>query len=121
MPDEVRVLVCGGRDYDDAKTLDFYLTQINWQRPFTTLIHGAARGADTLAARWAERNAIPTEAYPADWDRDGKSAGPIRNLKMLAEGKPDLVIAFPGGRGTAHMKKIARASKVQVVEIPKLP
>ena len=45
------------------------------------------------------------------------NAGPRRNARMLAEGKPDLVVAFPGGRGTADMVSKARAAKVEVMEI----
>jgi hypothetical protein len=43
-------------------------------------------------------------------------AGPIRKQQMLDEGKPDLVVAFPGGRGTAHMVRIARAAGIEVIE-----
>lgn len=106
-----RVLVCGGRDFDDyafvASVLDFYDPD--------TVIHGAARGADSLAHRWAQNRCVPVESYPANWHRDGKAAGPIRNVKMLAEGKPDVVIAFPGGKGTEHMVKIAKAKGIQVL------
>ena len=107
-----RVLVCGGRDFDDygfvREVLDYYAP--------TVVIHGAARGADSLAHRWAQNTYTPVESYPADWKRDGKAAGPIRNAKMLAEGNPDLVIAFPGGNGTAHMAKIAKAKGVHVIQ-----
>jgi UDP-N-acetylmuramoylalanine-D-glutamate ligase len=54
--------------------------------------------------------------YPAKWDLHGKSAGPIRNQQMLDTGV-DLVIAFPGGKGTAHMVSIAKKAGVKVVEI----
>ena len=107
-----RVLVCGGRDFDDygfvREVLDYYAP--------TAVIHGAARGADSLAHRWAQSRCIAVESHPADWRTHGRAAGPIRNAKMLAEGKPDLVIAFPGGNGTAHMVKIAKAKGVQVIE-----
>ena len=115
-----RVLICGGRAYSNKAQLTFMLDQMHKQAKFSCVITGAAHGADALAEDWATRNALDIETYPANWACDGKAAGPIRNLKMLAEGKPDLVIAFPGGKGTAHMKKIARAHGIQVVEIPKL-
>lgn len=108
-----RVLVCGGRDYHDAEYMALIL---NAAKP-AVVIHGAARGADTLAGEWAKAAGVPVEEYPANWERDGLQAGPLRNLKMLAESKPDLVIAFPGGKGTAHMRKIARAHGVQVVTV----
>jgi hypothetical protein len=59
----------------------------------TVIVHGAARGADTIAGETARILGMPVEAYPADWNKHGRSAGPIRNRKML-DTKPDLVIAF---------------------------
>ena len=109
---ERRALVCGGRDFADyafvERVLDYYSP--------TVVIHGCARGADSLADQWAFAHLIPVERYPADWRKHGKAAGPIRNAEMLHEGKPDVVIAFPGGVGTAHMVKIARAKGVQVLQ-----
>ena len=66
------------------------------------IISGMASGADTFAVEWAARFGFPLRAFPAEWDKHGRSAGPIRNQRMLDEGKPDLVVAFPGGKGTAR-------------------
>src|SRR5438132_11768271 len=97
------ILVCGGREYADGHALNAALDAINADRPVTQLIHGAARGADSLAAAWARSRGIPTLPFPADWKNDGKAAGFVRNAKMVRDGRPDLVVAFPGGKGTAHM------------------
>ena len=78
------------------------------------LIHGAARGADSLAGEWASTRAVPVKIFPADWQTHGRSAGHIRNAQMLREGKPDLVVAFPGGRGTADMVAKANAAGITV-------
>jgi hypothetical protein len=83
-----------------------------------TIIHGAARGADTLAGLFAKMFGTKVEAYPADWDTHGKAAGPIRNQQMLDEGKPDLVVAFPGGAGTKHMKETAARRGFRVIVVP---
>lgn len=132
-----RVLVCGGRDYALWEVVRFYLDEIHAKRVFTLIIHGDADGADTLAKRWARKHAnVPDLPFPAMWDdlsqpdaiirtrRDGTKydarAGMRRNLKMLVEGKPDLVVAFPGGAGTANMVRLATAAKMQVVNIPRL-
>lgn len=112
----MRVLVCGGRDYADEKGLRLVLDAMHKTLPFTLLIHGAASGADHLAAQWALRKGIALKAYPADWKLHGRAAGPIRNEQMLAA-QPDKVIAFPGGRGTAHMVGIARKAGVQVITV----
>jgi cysteine synthase len=87
----------------------------------TCVIHGAASGADTLADEWAKGKGIYVSAYPANWKLYGKSAGPIRNQQMMDTEHPDLVVAFSGGRGTAHMSRIARKAGVTVLEIKPCP
>lgn len=108
-----RVLVCGGRDFDNADMIDEVLREI---QP-GLVIHGAARGADSLAGEWAERNGVPVETFPADWRKYRQAAGPIRNKQMLDEGKPDLVVAFPGAHGTANMMRQATDAGVSVFEV----
>lgn len=111
----VRVLVCGGRDYLDRERLFYELDRL---RPtMSGLISGGAPGADTLAWDWGWSRGIQCERFMADWKTHGKAAGPIRNQKMLDEGKPDIVLAFPGGRGTSDMITRAKRSGVRVVEV----
>jgi hypothetical protein len=81
------------------------------------VIAGGARGADTIAAEWAEHRGIPAEVYMADWERLGRKAGPIRNQRMLDDGGPNLVVAFPGGTGTAGMTGIAHKAGVEVIAL----
>lgn len=109
-----RVLVCGGRNYGATTAeLQLLVKELSAIRP-AVIIHGAARGADSLAANFARQTGIPCRAYPADWQRHGRRAGYLRNRLMLQKAKPDLVIAFPGGPGTAHMIRIAREANVPV-------
>lgn len=117
----MRLLVCGDRNWTDYELLQTVLDDFadvhDWK---LTLIHGAARGADSMADRWAEDCGFPIERYPADWDHHGKRAGPIRNAVMLATGV-DVVIAFHddlvNSRGTKHMVTIARRAGVRVITI----
>lgn len=66
--------------------------------PDFVVIEGGAPGADTAAAEWHRafygHRPDQHEQYPADWEKHGKAAGPIRNQQMLDEGKPDIVFAF---------------------------
>lgn len=110
----MKILICGGRDFNDYVKLEDTLNQIEGR---FTIISGAAKGADTLAIQYAKQYGNPVKIYPANWDLYGKAAGLIRNQQMLDHEHPDLVIAFPGGRGTAHMKRIAREAAVEVREI----
>jgi len=118
----VTALVCGGRDYADRERVREILDDIHALTPITTLVHGAAPGADSLAFEWAIANNIPARSFPADWQKHGKAAGPIRNQQMLDEGRPDIVVAFPGGRGTADMVTRSRAhgaSPQRIYEVSK--
>lgn len=119
--------MCGGRNYKDRERVAEVLRQYgsDWDNlnfipvPHTmTLIHGAAVGADKLAAEVAAELGWAIEPYPAQWDRFGRgSAGPIRNRRMIDQGKPDLVIAFPGGKGTADMVRRAEKAGIPVRRI----
>jgi len=111
----MRVLVCGGRDFVPGP--GDYAVLAGYLMPGSTLIHGGARGADRFAAGFAKGLGLDVECFPADWSLHGRAAGPIRNAKMLEEGCPDVVLAFPGGRGTADMVKQARAAGVKVIEV----
>jgi len=110
----MRVLVCGGRKFSDYQLLAQTLDALHCERAFSLLIHGAAKGADTLAHEWAARNGVNISFYRADWNKYKKAAGPIRNTRMLTEGKPQLVVAFKGGDGTADMIAQAHAALVMV-------
>lgn len=111
------VLVCGGRDYDDKTALFDALNALHAQTPIVRLVHGAARGADSLAATWALFNGVFAAGYKAQWDAYGKAAGMIRNQEMLDCEKVDLVVACPGGRGTADMVRRAVKAGVRVVHV----
>ncbi len=111
------VLVCGGRDYNNYVIVDATLTQLDESFNIHTIVHGDARGADRMGERWARANKVPFEAYPAKWELHGKGAGPIRNQQMLDEEHIDLVVAFPGGSGTADMIKRALENGVAVVNV----
>jgi hypothetical protein len=99
----MRVLVCGGRNFSDYSFLSSVLTNIHTTTKITRIIQGEAPGADTLARQWANEHNILIIGFPADWNTYGRAAGPIRNKQMLDEGKPDVVIAFPGNKGTRNM------------------
>lgn len=108
-----KVLVCGGRNYDDWVRVDSVLDRIHRVRRITHLIHGDAPGADRLGGSWARKRSVQVVACPANWSSYGNGAGPIRNERM-AELGPDLVVAFPGGTGTASMRLIAEAAGIPV-------
>ncbi len=112
----MRILVCGGRAYENYEHVQRVLDGLLQQHPKFTLVEGGAHGADTLARTWAQNRNLTFETYIANWQRDGRAAGPIRNELMLSTGI-DLVVAFPGGRGTNHMVSIAQRDGVPVLDL----
>jgi hypothetical protein len=106
-----KILVTGGRDFDDFELLDLALSSLkDILGTNVTLAHGAAKGLDYMAGNWAYDNGWQALPYPAKWELYKKAAGGIRNQQMLCEFNPDLVLSFPGGSGTFDMTK--RAAKI---------
>ena len=113
----MKVIVCGGRDYANVEFLTLVLDELHAKMPISQVIQGGAKGADSLAFDWAIRTkGVSVTTHHAEWEKYGRRAGPIRNGLML-EDCPDLVVAFPGGRGTADMVRQAKAAGIQVVEV----
>lgn len=108
-----KVLVCGGRDFADRGLVFAALDAIAAKGP-VHIIQGGAEGADGLAREWAQSRYVTLTTYHANWRKHGKGAGPIRNAVMLRESVPHVVIAFPGGRGTADMVRRAKLADVPV-------
>lgn len=115
----MKVLVCGGRDFNDYDLLVDTLVSLLGQYGLKDVIFisGRASGADRLGERFAKANNCELLVFPADWNKFGKAAGFIRNQQMLDEGKPDLVVALPGGRGTADMVRRAKKHGIEVAEV----
>lgn len=127
----MRVLVTGGRTFRDSQWLWSGLDMIHRHAqlgPITEIIEGGATGADNRAQEWAFRNEIRCITVPAQWERysaglkagQANPAGAIRNVEM-ARLTPDLVLACPGGAGTAHMVATAKAHGLKVVFLEKMP
>ena len=116
----IRVLVCGGRKYFGPKadeTVFDTLNAIHAEHGIEAIIEGGATGADQTAKWWAYACQIKSITVKADWHTHGKAAGPIRNQRMIDAFKPDLVVAFPGGKGTADMVARAKKAGIPVKEI----
>jgi hypothetical protein len=96
------VAVTGGRDGVAEALVDRTLTTIDEAMGISVLVHGDARGVDTQCAQWARDRGISVRPYPADWRKHGRGAGPIRNKLMLTDSQCELLVVFPGGKGTAQ-------------------
>lgn len=111
----MKLLVCGGRDFDDEGFIHSTLFALRESNPFHLLIHGNARGADRIAGEWARSQyGVQEVVCPANWYLHGNRAGFMRNQAMLELG-PDIVLAFPGGTGTRMMVKLAKEANIDLV------
>jgi hypothetical protein len=115
----MRWLVCGSR-YSSLLLLNYVYEKLSTLLATgavtpEVLIHGAQTGVDTYAAAWGTKNDIPLLPFPARWRKEGLAAGALRNERMLTEGHPSLVIAFPGGSGTRDMIAQAAAAGIPII------
>lgn len=122
---EFRVIIAGSRKYDDYETLREKCNHILCQKLSddnirVIILSGGATGADALGERYADENHLQVERHPADWQKHGRAAGPIRNAEMAA--CANALIAFPKkgetNRGTRNMISLAKAKGllVRVIE-----
>ena len=112
----MKILVTGGRAYNNQRAVFEYLTRLDGELPggIDLVIQGGAEGADKHARLWACANQRPCATFHAHWHTLGKAAGPLRNEWMLEFARPDIVIAFPGGKGTSNMVTLARRAGINV-------
>lgn len=114
---EYRVIIAGGREFQDYALLkekcEYYL-QNKLQTDTVIIVSGHATGADSLGERYASEKGLSVELHPADWQRHGRAAGPIRNEEMASVA--DALIAFWDGqsRGTKNMIDTANAKGLKV-------
>jgi hypothetical protein len=121
----IRLLVCGGRRFDNVAKLWGVLDGIAKRHGIECVIEGAQEhtlpdgtivGADYWAHQWALARGHETLRFPAAWEIYGKRAGPIRNEQMLAQGEPTHAVSTHGGTGTAHMVSLLKDAGIPVWE-----
>jgi len=123
---EIKIAVTGGRVFQDKWLVEFVLTNIakGHNNYSFFLIHGDATGLDTIAKEVAIKLGWGTKPYPVtkeDWKAKGLRAGPERNLRMLTESKPHILLSFPGGKGTVDCIKKAGSLGLPVVSFYNAP
>lgn len=109
----MNLLITGGRDYDDAELVGRVLDRLQPK----CIIHGGAKGADSLGGSWARKNGVPEIVVAAQWDTYGKAAGGLRNAWMLEFTRVEEVVAFDGGAGTQSMVDLAKGKGLKIYDI----
>jgi len=104
----VKVIIAGGRDFDDYDMLYLRVDKILSRQTEIEIVSGAAKGADKLGERYAEERGYKLTRFIADWNTFGKAAGYRRNIEMATYA--DALIAFwnQESKGTEHMITIAK-------------
>lgn len=112
MKTNIKLIIAGGRDYHLSDTDREYLNKIHEQHTVVEVVSGGCLGVDRDGEEWAAAKGIPVKCFNPQWEKHGKSAGPIRNRQMAQYA--DAVMLFPGGRGTANMRKEAEKAGIIV-------
>ena len=123
-PNDVRVIIAGGREFNDFKrlsqTCDKVISGYYNDDTNITIISGNAKGTDRLGESYARMKGYNLQIFPADWFKYGRKAGIIRNAQMAEYATSDnatgVLIAFWNGKskGTGNMIDIARSRDMSV-------
>jgi len=107
-----RVIVAGGRNFTDYEKVKSVLDEFRKNNDDIEIVCGCAKGADSLGDRYAKEHNIPVKYFPADWDANGRAAGPIRNSEMLKyAGKDGYLVAFWDGKSRGTKDIVSKAEK----------
>lgn len=121
IPKYYRIVCTGGRNYQDRdkvhEIMNGHLEAATQQGRTLRVGVGDADGLDKLIYLWAEEKGVDVTRYVAEWKHYGLRAGPLRNERMLNMEKPDLVLQFPGGKGTAHCVSAALDRLIPVLVV----
>ncbi len=110
----IKLIIAGSRDFNDYELLKSKLDKVKKHYGEFEVVSGKARGADSLGERYARENNLPIVEFPADWDKNGKSAGYIRNAEM-ADYADGCVVFWDGvSKGTQHMINLAKEKEIQL-------
>lgn len=110
----MKTIIAGSRDIKDPSVVESAIRGSGFT--ITEVVSGCAPGVDLLGSQWAAANNIPWKAFPADWNKHGRQAGPIRNAKM-ADYAEALICIHHNTPGSLNMLKVARSLGLEVYEV----
>ncbi|MCC5973467.1 MAG: DUF2493 domain-containing protein [Rubellimicrobium sp.] len=113
----MRLLIAGGRHLDDAALVTRALDCIHAKTPVSVLIHGGHAFLGVAIEDWGRDRQLHILRYPANWRVLGRRAEAVRNAFMLADSRPDMVLALPGGRDTQSLVLAAAAEGLPVIDV----
>ena len=112
----MKTIIAGPRNFSDYnKLLKVFLLYPDLEKNITEIVSGKAKGVDTLGERWAIENKIPIKSFPADWNKYGNSAGPIRNLQMANYADALIALWDDISKGTGDMIEKAKNKGLKIL------
>ncbi len=112
----MKVIIAGSRSLDNYLLVTEAMQRCGYT--VTEVVCGMATGVDNLGERWATTNNIPVKQMPANWNRDGKAAGPIRNREMAKYADAAVIIWDGKSAGTRNMvDEMIRAKKPYYLQL----
>jgi hypothetical protein len=116
IPTGTRIAFTGGTDCNDHHTIWAVLDRVRTKHPDMVLLHGGSpRGAERIAACWADNRGVPQLVFKPDWTRHGQAA-PFKRNDALLHALPAGIVAFPGAGISANLVSKARAMGLPVME-----
>lgn len=118
---KIRIIVAGSRTLTNHRLVEDFLLNfamnIGVKLSEVVIVSGGAKGVDSLGEAIARRHGIELKIFNANWNKYGKSAGPIRN-KDMAEYSTHLLLIWDGkSKGSANMKKQAERFNLPISEV----
>lgn len=105
----MKVIIAGSRDITCYHQVIFAFMESGFYENCTEIVSGCARGVDSLGEQIASSRGIPVKKFPADWERYGKRAGPLRNIEMGDYADALVAVRLNGSKGTSHMIKYMKS------------
>ena len=114
LPPGPRIAFAGGVDYNDHARIWAALDQVREKHPAMVLMHGGSpKGAERIAACWADNRQVPQVAFKPDWTRH-KNAAPFKRNDQMLEALPIGVLLFPGSGISENLADKARKMGIPV-------
>ena len=114
VPPGPKIALTGGLEFNDHRLIWDKLDRVHAKHPDMVLLHGGSpRGAELIAAKWADNRKVPQIAFKPDWTRHAKAAPFKRNDAML-KAVPTGVMHFPGTVIQDNLADKARAMGIPV-------
>ena len=110
------ISVTGGREYKDSDRVYSTMDSLLESHKISGVIHGGARGLDSIVDSWCKSRGVHSIRVDALWDSLGKKAGSVRN-EFMTSLRPKLCVVFSGGSGTLDMKNRCIRKLIPILEV----